>query len=345
MALLLLGAVGCKSQYNALQNSTDVNVKYNGAMKYFNAGKYKKAADLFESLVVYVSGLPMEDTVQYYWGLSNYKYKDFVTAEGNFSRFLSTFPQSPFADKARFYRLDCLFRQTDRYELDQTPTYKCTAEIKQYLTEYPNSEYRGDCMAMLKEMANRLDKKAFENAKLYYRMEDYLASRVAFKNILKDNSDNIYREDILFYIAMSSFKYAQLSVPAKQKERYLTFIDDYLNFVGEVSQSPYRKELDVAYAKAQKALGRYTGSDELVNAKEKTFERERNTALKLDEKARKAEEKAAYQKEKEKRKAERAVKKEAAKQLRQEAKQERQAAKKAEAEAKAAEGSASTKSN
>ena len=57
-------------------------------------------------------------------------------------------------------------------------------------------------------------------------MGDYLASRVALRNVIKDDSDNIYREDILYYIAMSSFKYAELSVPSKQKERYLVFVDD-----------------------------------------------------------------------------------------------------------------------
>ena len=55
---------------------------------------------------------------------------------------------------------------------------------------------------------------------------------------------------------MSSYKYAQLSIPSKQKERYLTFLDDYYNFIGEIPESQYRRELDGVYKKAQKALGR-----------------------------------------------------------------------------------------
>ena len=42
-------------------------------------------------------------------------------------------------------------------------------------------------------------------------MEDYLASRIAFRNVLKDDAENMYREDILYYIAMSSYKYAHLT--------------------------------------------------------------------------------------------------------------------------------------
>ena len=50
---------------------------------------------------------------------------------------------------------------------------------------------------------------------------------------------------------MSSYKYAEMSVRAKQKERYLVFMDDYLNFIGEYPDSPYRKELDRLYSKVK----------------------------------------------------------------------------------------------
>ena len=125
-----------------------------------------------------------------------------------------------------------------------------------------------------------MDRKAYEGAKLYYKMEDYLAARVALKNVLKDDADNKYREDILYYTAKSSYKYAQLSVPEKQKERYLTFIDDYLNFVGEYDTSPYRREMDVLYKRAQRALGRNVGADEEDTGEgDKDFEKERKQLL------------------------------------------------------------------
>ena len=138
---------------------------------------------------------------------------------------------------------------------------------------------------MLVELNDRLDKKAYESAKLYYKMEDYLASRVAFRNVLKEDAENIYREDILYYIAMSSYKYAHQSVPAKQKERYLSFVDDYLNFIGEIPESHYRKELDSVYQKAQKALGRSavdTGDDEMS---ERDFAKERRKLIREEKKA------------------------------------------------------------
>jgi outer membrane protein assembly factor BamD len=50
---------------------------------------------------------------------------------------------------------------------------------------------------------------------------------------------------------MASYKYADLSIPAKKKERFLVFQDDYLNFIGEYPESMHRKELDGLYEKVK----------------------------------------------------------------------------------------------
>lgn len=243
--------VSCKSEYELLLQSNDTETKYRAAFDYFNAGKYTRAAELFESIAVLTSGTARDDTVQYYWGLSNYSAEDFATAETNFTNFIENFPRSPFTESATFLRVDCLFRSTLRYELDQTPTYAAITAIGQYLLDNPDGANALVCRRMLQELNDRLDKKAYENAKLYYTMEDYMAARVALKNVLKDDADNIYREDILYYSAMASYKYAEMSVASKQRERYLTFEDDYLNFIGEYPESNYRRELDRLYAKVK----------------------------------------------------------------------------------------------
>lgn len=277
----------CKSQYETLLNSNDEDAKYEAAFDYFNNGKYSKAAALFESLSVLTASSERDDTVNYYWGLSNYMFKDYYTAETNFERFIETFPRSPFASDARYYRIDCLYRQTLRYELDQTPTYKAMNAISEYILEFPDTPHMGVCRDMLVDLNERLDRKAYEGALLYYKMEDYLASHVAFRNVLKDDSENIYRENILYYIAMSSYKYAHMSVPAKQKERYLVFVDDYYNFIGELPGSPYRKELDSVYKRAQKALGKHVEISDDGEMTEKDFAKERRRVAREIKKAEK----------------------------------------------------------
>ena len=284
-AVAIVALSSCKTQYEILLNSNDADLKYEAAFDYYNEGKYSKAGSLFESLSMLTNGTERDDTVRFYWGLSNYKFRDYYTAETNFENFLDTYPRSPFASEARYLRLDCLYRSTLRYELDQAPTYKAITEISEYIIEFPDNPHMQTCHDMLVDLNERLDKKAYEGARLYYKMENYKASRVAFRNVLKDDAENIYREDILYYIAMSSYKYAQNSIQSKQKERYLTFVDDYLNFIGEIPDSHYRKELDNVYRKVQKALGRevVVENEEMT---EKDFAKERR---KIQKEARKAE--------------------------------------------------------
>ena len=273
---VLASLAACKSQFETLLSSNDVDAKYKAAMDLFNNGKYLKAGQLFESMAILTDGTERDDTVRYYWALSNYRYKDYYTAESNFAKFIEKYPQSPFTSDARFLRIDCLYRATYRWELDQTPTRTCLATITEYLTEYPaDGPHVEACILMINDLRDRLDRKEFENARLYYKMEDYLAARVALRNVLKNNADNGYREDILYYTAMASYHYARMSVPAKQKERYLVFVDDYLNFIGEYPESKYRREMDAMNRRAQRALGRYDGIDEELELKAKDFERER----------------------------------------------------------------------
>ena len=251
-AVALLSIASCKSQYEELLESSDTKAKYNAAFEYFNSGRYSKASQLFESISMAVSGTAQDDTVQYYTALSNYNQRDFYTAEANLAHFIENYPASPFIESAKFLRVDCLYRATLRYEPDQKPTYTAIPAINEYKMNHIGSPNVAICDRMLEDLNERLDRKAYENARLYYKMEDYKASRVAFKNVLKDNADNIYREDILYYAAMSSYNYALNSVPAKQKERYMVFMDDYLNFVGDFPNSKYRKELDRLYEKVKK---------------------------------------------------------------------------------------------
>ena len=260
-AAVLTVLSSCKSQYDAILYGSDIPAKYKMAFELFEAKKYAKAAETFESLSMATRGTAQDDTVQFYWGLSNYRYGDYITAESNLNQFITTFPLSPFTEEAKFLRLDCLYRGTYRYELDPMPTYKAISEMDVFQIENPGSQYRERVDEMIDDLKDRLELKAYKSAWLYYHMEDYQAAHYALKNVLKDNADNRYREQVLYYTAMSAYKYAVNSIESKQRERYLVFVDDYLNILGEFPDSKYVKELEPLYEKVQKQLKKNNNQD------------------------------------------------------------------------------------
>ncbi len=253
LAMLFL-TTSCAGYYETARKSNDMDFKYEAAKNFFSEKKFKKASDIYEDLVLLSQGTPIEDTVNFYTGLSKYRYGDLIAAEASFDKFISEFPRSTFSEEARFLRIKCLFNSTYRYELDQTPTHKAMVVIGEFLYDNPQSRYYDECRDMLKTLQERIDRKSFEGAKLYYTMEDYLSAHTALKNVLKENADNIYREEILYYTTMASYKYAVNSIEEKQKERYMNFSDDYYNFVGEFPESEHLKELTGLFEKVQKII-------------------------------------------------------------------------------------------
>lgn len=250
----LVLSTSCKSQYQLMLEGHDVPGKYKMAFELFDAKKYLKAAALFDDLKIAVRGTPQDDTVQFYAAYCQYKYGDVYAADQGFISFINAHPASPFTMRAHFMYVDCLYRQTYRYELDQTPTYKAINAINEFNTYYPNNEWKLQCEKMLSDLNGRLDRKSFEAAKLYYTIEDYKAAAYALRQALKEDNTNIYREEILYYLALSSYKYAYNSIPQKARERYVIFTDDYFSFITEYPDSKHRKELDALATKVQKIL-------------------------------------------------------------------------------------------
>ncbi len=64
--LVLSGVAACRSEYDQILESNDVDLKYAAAFDYFPAGKYSRSVQLFESLSLLTNGLERHDTVLYY---------------------------------------------------------------------------------------------------------------------------------------------------------------------------------------------------------------------------------------------------------------------------------------
>ncbi|MCL2502769.1 MAG: outer membrane protein assembly factor BamD [Bacteroidales bacterium] len=253
---LVVVLTGCASPYELLLRSPDADLKYQKAFEFYHAGKYTRAKELFSQILLVNRGTARDDSVQYYLGLSQYYGADYEEAETTFDQFAQIFPRSPFTPKARSLRIECLYGMTYRWELDQLPTYTAISAINEFLYDYPNSELAEDCRKKLDELNERIEKKSFESAKLYYKVENYRAAAFALRNVLRDNPDNRYREEIMYYVVAANFRYAVNSVSFRQRERFLAVIDSYYNFVSEYPESKYISEVEGMFRRAQRATAK-----------------------------------------------------------------------------------------
>jgi outer membrane protein assembly factor BamD len=246
MAFLTAGCGG----YNKILKSSDNELKYKAALKYFNKGDFARSTPLFEALGMPFEGTQRQDTVNYYEAKGYYMLHDYEVADSYLANFCRVFGRSKFAEEAYYLRAKNLYRMSFRSELDQANTVKAIAAFSEFHSKYPESELGKNDKNHFTELQNRLDHKAFMSAKLYYQIDDYKAAIVALRNSVKDYPNSQYKEEQMFLILKSSYVYAKKSVKKRQAERYIAAIDEYYNFMSEFPESKYSKEAENMYQEA-----------------------------------------------------------------------------------------------
>ena len=96
MITVLLSSCG---EYNKILKSTDYELKYSYAKKYFNAKQYSKSATLLDELVPIFKGTANAEESLYLLAQSYYGQKDYQTASQYFNTYYTTYP------KGEFYRV------------------------------------------------------------------------------------------------------------------------------------------------------------------------------------------------------------------------------------------------
>ena len=121
-----------------------------------------------------------------------------------------------------------------------------------FVNKYPNSTRLEECNKLLDEMRSKLELKAFENAKLYYFLQDYKAAVVAFGNVIKDFPDSKYREEMMYLTLKCNYLLAVNSIETKKEERIKATLDSYTKFIDAFPNSNELKPAESIYDSAMK---------------------------------------------------------------------------------------------
>ena len=247
-------AVSC-SNFRQIQKSIDWRVKYEAALDYYNDGDYYKAVTLFEEILPFVKTEKEGETVLFYYAYCFYRYKNqYVLSAHYFKNFSQTYSRSQYAEEAYYMHAYSLYRQSPLFNLDQSSTKEAVANMQNFLNRYPNSEYSDKASKVIDELQVKLELKAYETSKQYYRLTKYKSAVVAFKNFESDFPDSDFIEEIRFLKIDAQYSLAKLSVFAKQKERYLEAINYYEEFIDRYPESEYINTAENIYGDSQSEL-------------------------------------------------------------------------------------------
>ncbi len=255
LCLLPLVLTGCM-KYERLLKSTDTQAQYAAAKDYYGRGKYHRAIPLLERVLPLSRATRRSDTVVFMLSRCYFEDGDYTSAGYSFDRFVEEYPRSGFLEEAMYLGAYCHYLSSPRAELDQANTRRAIAAFQEFKAKYPTSDRNLEADRYLKELYEKLMKREYLQARLYYDREQYKAAVVALRGSLERFSTGPYREIQMFLLVKSSYLLALNSIEEKQRERYQQAVDSYLSFVSEYQQSRYAKEARQCYDRALAYLGR-----------------------------------------------------------------------------------------
>jgi outer membrane protein assembly factor BamD len=245
------------SEYQSVLKSEDAAKKFELATKLYENGKYTKAIRLFEQLSPTYRGKPQSEKMFYMFAQSYYKTKQYSLSGYQFESFASGYPKSEKIQEASYLGAKSYAMLSPVYSLDQTDTYKAIDKLQSFIDAYPDSEYLADANSTAKELREKLEQKAFENAKQYNKISDYKSAIVALDNFVSDYPGTPFKEQALFYKFDSTYQLAINSVLAKKEERLDDAKTAYQNLIKFNSSSEYKKQADEMLANINKDLQQF----------------------------------------------------------------------------------------
>lgn len=257
---LLLGTMACSKDYKkylADSRKGTIAEKDSAAMFFYKERKdYDKAAFLFEELRNAYRGQDRGRDMLYYFADCKYQTGFYVLSAYYYEQYAQQYPNDERTEESIFKVGYCYYLQSAPYYLDQDFTLKTLSQLQLFINAFPYSDKVDEANKLMTEMRERLARKDFEGAKLYYNREMYKSATTAMEVFIQEFPDSRYREEAEFLRFESMVLLADGSTDRRKKNRYLDALELYENFVDKYPNSVYLKQAENLFVKAKRNLGK-----------------------------------------------------------------------------------------
>lgn len=253
--------LGSCSKFAKLQKEGTLEQKYEAALKFYKSADYYHAGLLFEEITPLLNGKDANqaELAQFYNAYCNFKQANYNMSQFLFKNFYETFQRSEYAQEALYMHAYSLYKDLPNFNLDQTSTLTAISALQDFINTYPESAFREESTQLILELRDKLERKAYEKAKLYYQTSEanianFRSAVVAINNYQKDFPDSKYNEELAYLRVDAQYNLARLSFAEKQKERYQDVSKYYLSFIDKYPNSKFVKQAERYYDNTQKQL-------------------------------------------------------------------------------------------
>ncbi len=250
--ILFAVALTACSSFEKVRKMTDEKKKYEAAVKFFKKGQYDKASILFEELLPILTGTDQQEVATFYQAYCDYHTGSYETANFHFKRFAETFARSEYYEEAVYMSAYSLYKNSPDFNLDQSGTITAINELQSFINNYPDSKFREETSDLIKSLRVKLEKKAYEKAKLYiktsaFNVASLKSAVIEIGNFQRDYPDSEFNEEMAYLKVQAQYDLAQSTIESKQKERFDEAVKYYQILVDKYPQSNFLKKAEKFY--------------------------------------------------------------------------------------------------
>jgi len=256
IGLLCLFVTSC-TEYQKLRKTSDWQPKYEAAMKYYQKKDFSRAIGLFDDILPIIRGTKEAESANFYYAYAHFYQDLFILSAHYFETFLEVYSRSDLALEANYMFGYSLYMQSPEYDLDQTPSYEAINVMQNFINQYPTSEFAKNAGVIVNELELKLEKKEFENARLYLKLRKYEAAIVTLEDFIKEFPGSSFQEEAFFLTIKTAHDYAQASIRSVQNNRFKACVDKYQTFIDKYPNSNFLKEAEEYYANSTDFLTKF----------------------------------------------------------------------------------------
>jgi outer membrane protein assembly factor BamD len=222
--LLIIFLAGCSKKNAHLDE--DLSPRYEKAINYFNKGKYGRAKDEFDYIIMADPGSKIANESQYYMAESMFQIEEYDEASIAFDRYVRFSPDYSKIEKARYRICECAINLSNSYQREQSQTHRALEQLQMFIEDFPASDLIDDAEDAMLALRLKLAQKDYEVGRMYLKLEEYDSALIYFRSVLNHYYDTSFSDDarvgIIFTHILNDNREGAKSYFKSQKERFLS---------------------------------------------------------------------------------------------------------------------------
>lgn len=128
----------------------------------------------------------------------------FADARAAYEEFINTFPKHENVSTAFYQSALCMLEESLPAQYDQNETVAAIAAFRKFIEKFPRDDRYQEAIDNIRKAQNKLIEKRYQNGYISFKMKDYSAALMYFKEVIDLGNTNSPDRKSLYYSAIIS---------------------------------------------------------------------------------------------------------------------------------------------